>query len=485
MTTLKRRSIQSIIWNGVGVYTVHATTFLSAALLGRLLTPADFGLAGIVLTINTFLVLFSNAGLVTTVVQRREFGEMEIRALIGLASLFGSCCALGLILMAPGLALLFNEERIAPLAIALAPSLLLTAFAQVPMGCLQRDLRFKEVALANAASAIVGAGCAIVVAFRGGGAWALILQILARTALLYLISALFARGPWRPSWRPDVYKGLLGFTGNLTLFQIVNYVHRNIDNILVAKFIGLKELGYYTRAYSLLLVFNQAIGGVLQPVLHSVLARLKDDATAMRKVYAVVLSLSLAAASPTMAGLAVFAPEVIRIVWGPGWDNSVGPFFWLALAGMHQTIFSTIGAVFAATNNTRGLLLCGCITTLIFAGAIMIGLRDGIVGVARCYSIASHATFPVVLAYVWRNLLKGTFRELWPKVAPPLLAGWIYIGLFEAEVLNMLLGERADTTELKLAITAVMFVIVVLLAVRGGGLAFLRSALGRQNAAAA
>lgn len=183
-------------------------------------------------------------------------------------------------------------------------------------------------------------------------------------------------------------------------------------------------LGFYSRAYLLMSTIGSALAGVVSPVLHAAMARKVDELVIMRRAYAEVLTIIIWICAPLMGLLAGLSPLVIQLVWGHGWSEAAVPFFWLALAGMHQPVFGTVGTVFAARNRTRGLLYSGIINSCLLGLAIASGLRDGIDGVARNYSVMSHLIFLPFMYYVWCRLLEGRFSAFLKLSLPPFITGW-------------------------------------------------------------
>ncbi len=429
MSGLRKASVQALLYNAAGQYLVQALTFLAAAVLGRLLDPADFGLVGMILAVNGLLVLLAHAGLAATIVQHRDLEPADIHALWGVAGVLGIAMMSTLALLAPAIAWLFREEALLRIALWVSPSLFFTTLLQVPVGILQRDLRFKHVALGQVAATVLAAGVAIGMAWTGWGYWALVAKLGVRSAGSFVLCSLLAGHSFRLRWDFPLYRRLFGFTGNLTLFQVVNYFHRNLDALLIGRFLGAVSLGFYSRAYTLMLTFNTALGGVITPVLHSAMARRSDQVPALRKVFFLVVNAVLWCSCPLLGFLAGGAPLVIRVVWGPGWSEAARPFFWLALAGMHQPVYAMLGAVFAVRFRTDTLLRVGLITTTLFALSVWMGLPGGIAGVARAYSVMSHLIFLPLIYYVCHSLLEGTFRDCLRMSAGPMLAGWLGVAL--------------------------------------------------------
>lgn len=429
MSTLRKKVFKNLIWTGLGQFSVQGLTFLTAAVLARLLSPEDFGLIGMVLVINAFLMILADAGLKTTVIQNQQFTALEHRQLLGLSWIIGISLVGIFIAIAPLVAWFFDEPRLVTLCFAISPALLFTGTAQVPMGVIEKQMGFKGRSIALFASALIASSVAILAAFQGLGYWALALQMVLRCTLLFVGLTGLARIAWIPAFNMQLYKQVFGYTGNITLFQIINYFHRNLDNILIGKFLGVIQLGLYTRAYALMSVMKQTLNAVITPVMHSAMASKQDDVDALRRAYGQVVVAILWLTAPIMGLMAAFADEVILLAWGSGFSEASVPFFWLALAGMHQGVFGTFGAVFAVRNKTKELLVCGTITTILFGASIAFGLQWGITGVAISYSVMSHLIFLPVLGFVWSVLLAGRLGCLLYSLIQPIAFGILSIAL--------------------------------------------------------
>src|SRR5206468_4050439 len=108
-------------------------------------------------------------------------------------------------------------------------------------------------AIVDSVSAVIGLGSAVVAALLGAGYWSLLVAPLAGGLVSLLggwVSSRWLPGP--PALRlPD--RSVLGFGLNLSGFTLVNYLARNLDNVLIGRSWGPVGLGFYDRAYTLLM----------------------------------------------------------------------------------------------------------------------------------------------------------------------------------------------------------------------------------------
>jgi O-antigen/teichoic acid export membrane protein len=216
-----------------------------------------------VLIINAFLAIFANAGLKATTVQNQDFGIREHRAVYGLTWIVGAAVGVLFISLSPAAVFFFGEQRLYGICFTLAPAIFLTSLTQVPMGVLEKRMAFRQLALSHIISVFSASLISVLLAYFSFGYWALVYQIVLRNLFLLLLLLSITRIGWFPRFSREIYKRIFGYTGNLTGFKFLNYFSRNLDNILIGRFLGVFSLGLYSRAYSIMSVFRHAVGAVI------------------------------------------------------------------------------------------------------------------------------------------------------------------------------------------------------------------------------
>jgi PST family polysaccharide transporter len=229
-----------------------------------------------------------------------------------------------------------------------------------------------------------------------------------------------------PRWDVTVIQKIFGYSGNLTLFSMINYWARNLDNLLIGKFIGSESLGFYNRAYQLMMLPLSMLTSVITPVLHSALAERQNDIPAMYQGYRKVIRLIALVSIPGMTFAVIMAPELIRVVWGDQWDQTIPVFAILGLNGLFQPIMSTTGTVFLARNKAHWLFRCGVISTILYCSGIVLGLPYGIMGVAAGYTIASNMFVLPLMFFIFVKLLHGKFIDFVKVIQFPCLFSLIF-----------------------------------------------------------
>jgi len=262
--------------------------------------------------------------------------------------------------------------------------------------------------------------------FTGWGYWALVVQTLANSFFSSLAFLLLAKLSPIPHWDVAVIRKIFGYSGNLTLFSMINYWARNLDNLLIGKFMGSASLGFYNRAYQLMMLPLSMLTSVISPVLHSALAEKQNDIPAMYRGYQKVIRLIALVSIPGMSFAVIMAPELIRVIWGDQWGQTIPVFAILGLNGLFQPIMSTTGTVFLARNKANWLFYGGIISTILYCTGMVLGLPYGIVGVAAGYTIASNLYVIPLMFFVFVKLLHGKFMDFINAIRFPCLFSIIF-----------------------------------------------------------
>jgi PST family polysaccharide transporter len=211
---------------------------------------------------------------------------------------------------------------------------------------------------------------------------------------------------WRPG-APSLDQGvreLIRFGAGLSISNIFNYISRNADNFLIARFVGQAQLGLYDRGYKLMMMPLQQVNAPISRVLLPLLSRLQTDPVRYRSSYLSTITGLMAAVQPGLLTAVIFAPAFVHVLLGPNWDAVVPIFVWLGLAGLHQITTNTLGWLLVSQGRARSLVVLGVCTSVTTVAAFVIGLRYGAVGVAAAYMISDYLLrLPVIWWYVTRN----------------------------------------------------------------------------------
>jgi len=383
-------------WSALGRFGGQFAQLAAGIVLARLLTPADFGILASVYVITGFSVLFFELGVSSALVQLKDVTEQDLATAFWINAIGGVLFTGVLAALGPFVAEVFNQ----PALRVVTPICALTfglSFGVVHRALLARQLRYRTLSLIDLATTLVGYSVSIVLALGGAGYFALALGPVTASALLSIFY--WAAFPWRPKYficRTSLPR-LWRFSGGLLGFNVVNYIGRNADNLLIARYFGAAQLGYYNRAYNLMLLPVQQVSGVLGGVMFPALSRLQDDRARVAAGYKRAVRLINTATVPLLLGLSATAPGVIPLIWGGQWEATVPILQILCLAGVTQCTTSSVGWIFQSQNRTGLMFRLGLISTGVGVVGIVAGFPFGVIGLSVAILISGIVILPINL----------------------------------------------------------------------------------------
>lgn len=381
-----------------------ATQFGSVFLLSRLLSPVDFGVFAMVMPIVAFVMLIQDFGLSGAIVAAKTLDHAQETTLFWLNLAAASVLAVALVAAAPLIAHFYRSPAVLWPTVALAGSVFLSGLATLQFSLLVRNLKFGAMAVADIAGALAGLAIPVAIAWSHPSPWALIASVFAN--MIAGLACAWSVTRWLPG-RPAPLariKSLLAFGGGLSGATFAHFVARNADNVLIGRYLGAVPLGFYDRAYKLLLFPLQQVVSPLSRVVVPVLVRLSDEPGRYATAYRRALDLILIIAMPGMMVVLIMADTLIVFVMGPVWLPVVPIFRWLGLVGLTVPLSQTLPWLLMSQGRTRPLVHLAVFHMVCCVVAFGFGLRFGIVGMAACYALVEVvAVLPVAIWYTGRG----------------------------------------------------------------------------------
>jgi O-antigen/teichoic acid export membrane protein len=389
-------SIRSgIAWKAGSQITLQVSRLVVALVLARLLAPHDWGLAAMVLLFTAIAVVITDSALGTALIQRRDLIEGDRSTVFWLSVAAGGLLAATGIALAGPLAAFYDEPDVRALFIALSIGFFVSSLGTTHMALLVRDMRFRLLELRQIAATFCGAAAGIGIAVAGGGAWAIVGQQLAEATASTLL--LWVLTPWRPSLTFSIasLRRLGGFAGNVFGENLLYQLGRNLNGVLIGRFLGAASLGTYSLATNVILVPFSRLAGPLQQVFFPAFSRMSDDRERLADVWIRATRMVGLLSIPSLVGLVVVAPDFVEVVLGPRWNEAVPVIQILAWVGIIQSLQTLNGEVLQALDRTGTLLRFTMLWFVVTVGAFALGLRWGILGVATAYVIATVVIEPL------------------------------------------------------------------------------------------
>ncbi|MDJ0632053.1 MAG: lipopolysaccharide biosynthesis protein [Xenococcaceae cyanobacterium MO_188.B29] len=393
----------------------------STVVLGRLLTPEDYGLIAMVTVVIKFVRMFKNLGLSTATIQQKEINHQQVSTLFWINVGISLVITLILVVLAPIIAGFYSEPRLIPIMFVLASVFIFSGLSVQHEALLKRQMRFTSIAKIAVISLFLSLVVAIILAWNQAGYWSLV--------FLQLTSGItYAAGMWFAcSWRPGLpvwdsgIRSMLAFGGNLTAFNCLNYVSRNLDNLLIGRYWGSQQLGLYAKAYQLILLpiqqINAPMTGVALPTLSCLQTQREQYCRYYYKALLSISTLGMALVAFTFAA----ADKMIPFFLGQQWLEVIPIFRLLMPAAFIGTLNVAEAWAYQSLGRTDRQFRLGLVVSAIDVIIFIVSVHWGAIGVAAAFGLSRPILWVPRILYCY----KGTplrFTELLKTLSHPVLA---------------------------------------------------------------
>jgi len=365
-----------------------AIAILGTAIMARLLAPEDYGLIGMVTVVTNFVSLFTYLGLSFPTVQRAEIKFEQISTLFWTNLGVSLVIAAGMAAIAPGIAWFYGEPKLTKIAVIIGIGFVFGGLAVQHDALLRRQMRFFALSTISLISMLMGYAVGITLARSGFGYWALVYSQLAVLAAYAIGVILVSR--WRPG--PPKFTAesisMLKFGGDITGYSILNYFAKNSDSLLIGRFWGAPQLGFYSKATQLSGLPIDQLDEPLAAVAIPALSRLVGQNDRYRQAYLRMLEKVMLLILPPIAWIVITSDWLVSVVLGPRWSYTGTILVFIGLGMLVQPVINTVTWLFISQGRSRAMLRWAVLNAPVSLIAILAGLPWGPTGVAAAYCIA-------------------------------------------------------------------------------------------------
>jgi PST family polysaccharide transporter len=386
-----------------------ALSLASTVVLARLISPEDFGLLTLALSIVGLAELLRDFGLSNAAIQARTLNRHQSSNLFWVNTSLGLVATALAWLVAPLVAALYGRDDLTPVIQMLSTIFLWNGIATQLRVRINRELRFLALNACDLIPVAIGLGAAIAAAAAGAGVWALVAQqqVVAFGGLV-LAAALARWAPGLPHRRGDIRR-LLRFGSHLLGTQLIAFFTKNVDSIALGIARHPAVVGQYDRAYTLMMVplgqLQAPLTRVVLPTLSRVSANAEIFLGYLRKAHLVYCYFFV---TMFAVGSAVGQP-LIELVLGPGWTRAANVFVVLAIGGIFRSVVQIFYWTFLSLGLTAQQFRFFAVTYPLIGVLMVAGIPWGAVGVAVGHSVG-YALYWLASAY-W--LTRITKRNMW------------------------------------------------------------------------
>jgi O-antigen/teichoic acid export membrane protein len=376
-------------WTSGGRFVLQAANLVALTVTSRFISPAEFGLFAPVAIFAGLIYSITEGTFATALLQRNDLKDDHVRVSVWSSIITAAVTTTLLVLSAPLIEAGFGFNGLAGVLAVSALMLPARLVSAVPSALLQRSMRFRDLAVVPLFTSVVGRILpTIVLAVSGFGVWALVVGYIIQAYLDAAIFLYLARPSvrWPSDW--GCARDVLSFGGRFMAIHSVNQLALNVDNVIVGRLLGPAALGFYSRAFTLMMLPVNLLGSSAQQVLFPRFARLQDDKATLKNELYSAIDLVSGLMMPLTVLLAIVADSLVLLLLGNTWAPVIVPTRILFAASVFRIGYKVTETVSFATATLRPALVRQVGYAILIAGGALIGSQWSLSGVAIGVGVA-------------------------------------------------------------------------------------------------
>ena len=432
------------IFSGMTAQTIIRMVVI--AILARYLSPADFGVVAAAMILINIVNIQGAFGVGNALIQIKDIEAKHVETALSLSVGWAVCLTALIYVGADAIAAFLSVPESADVLRWLSLGVFLRMISETPRAMLNRELRFRTIAVINLLSYILGYACVgVTMALSGHGYWALVAADITTAGAAGLLCTLASRMPWRFSMHQGSARRLLRFGGHVTGASLLRQVAYHFDQFIIARSFGPAELGFYSRGQNTAFRPINALGLSIESVLYPLITPLQNDAQRLQGVFVRGFTIYAIFVLPIVGLVAILADEVILLLLGEGWERAALFVQLLALGMLCRTVTRLCGTVMKCRGKTGWIVLLEMEYAIVAGTFILVGSLFGMEGLAVGVSLAMLIHLLIFISMVFVEL-KGGWERLGrsalgaaPLAIVPLLtaagAHGMWTSIFDAPVI--------------------------------------------------
>lgn len=403
--SLKQTTARGLFWGLVNNGTQQVLNLVFGIFLARLLTPADYGMVGMLSVFSFIAAAIQESGFISALANRKVVEHRDFNAVFWFSTLLSFSLYWILFFCAPLIARFYHNPDLIPLARYSFIGFFISGLGIVPTAYLFRNMQVKQKAVGTILALVVSGITGITLAYHGFSYWGIATQSLVYISVLTLF--LWCVCPWRPTFSFDFrpLREMLAFGFKLLFTNIFNHVNNNLFAIILGRFYSEREVGQFNQANKWNYMGHSLISGMVGSVAQPLFAQIADDNERQLRVFRKMLRFTSFISFPAMLGLSLVAPELITIAITEKWLPSARILQLLAISGAFLPIITLYSNLLISKGRSDIYLGCTVALGILQLATMLVTYPYGLTVMVSLFVIIQ-----ILWLFVWHHFVRREIK---------------------------------------------------------------------------
>ncbi len=415
--SLATRIATGAAWIVAGRLLMRMMGFINLAILGRLLTPADYDYIAVVFSVMLVLQGMTEFGAAQAVVKFRDASKADYDTLFTLSFIRGVFLALVLLGLAVPLANFYGDKAYIALFCVVAIVPFLEGLFNPRFFEFERNINFIQELKVLASRQLLAVIVSVTIALLTRSYWAMIaghiVGTLAQLILTYVMVS------YKPKFSLSEQAKVLGFSGWVAAVGFVSTMNLKMDSLFLAKIFGKGDVGPYWMGVQLSQLLTNEVANPVGRALFPGMSEMQDNTEGLRKVCLGGGQALGAIVLPLAFGLSFVAEDLITLILGD-------PEKWHQTVPVVQFVAPTLGIYFITSPIYQYVMAQGQTRLLFFRELLYFIVRVPLfIWAAIAYGFMGAVYMRAAAGLVQMTLNMGIYKKLSGRsFFEPVLVAW-------------------------------------------------------------
>ena len=418
--------IRNIFKSVTGKYSVYFVQMFSVMLYARVFEPETFGIIAGVQVLVTFFMMFAEMGIGPALIAQKNISSRERDGIYTVTFILGLLISVIFLLTGDILNTFYSREEYTDIVPFISITIVLSLLNVVPRSSLVKDVKFIEISKNEILSEVLAIPFVFLLLKFVDSHVALIFRFTAMSSFRLILNLISSKKTEQGCPSFGLYlsaiKPLVRFSSYQLLFNFVNYFTRNLDNILVGKFLGMTVLGVYEKSYVLMSYPLQLLTFSVSPAIQPTLTQYRDDVVKIRESTEFLVKLLSVLGAGVGSLMYLQSEAIVLLLFGNAWIEVTPVIQILALSVPAQVIYCACGGVFQAMHRTDLLFKSALCQMILTVPLIILGVINGSLINLAWLMVIAHSVSLVIYFYnlyvialsssmlkFFKNMITGVF----------------------------------------------------------------------------
>lgn len=340
MVSLKDKTAKGLMWGALNSGTTQLLNLFFGIFLGRLLSPADYGLVGVLSIFSLIAGNLQSSGFSTAVVNMESPRHRDYNAVFWFNVLMSAGLYAVLFACAPLIAAFFHQPELTALSRVVFLSFFLSSFGISMNAYMTKNMMQREMAIVSIVALVVSGLTAVGMALAGMTYWSIAAQQVVNSLVLVLGRLYFI--PWRPTLSFDFtpIRRTFSFSMKILVTMVITTVSNNMLTVVFGNMLGMRTTGNFFQANKWNTMAHALVSNTVMQVAQPVLVEIRNERDREVRVFRKMLRFTAFFAFPALTGLSLVSREFIVTTIGEGWLDAVPILQVLCLGGAFMPFYT-------------------------------------------------------------------------------------------------------------------------------------------------